>query len=89
MELLLWAVVFIASMALLVKSADWLLEGAERIGFAFGLTPFVVGVVIVGLGTSFPEIVSSFAAVLKGATEIVAANAVGSNIANILLIVGI
>lgn len=66
-----------------------MLEGAERIGLALGLTPFVVGVVIVGLGTSFPELVSSFVAVLQSQTEIVAANAIGSNIANILLVVGV
>jgi cation:H+ antiporter len=66
-----------------------MLEGAERIGLALGLTPFVVGVVIVGLGTSFPELVSSFVAVIQNEVEIVAANAIGSNIANILLVVGI
>lgn len=90
MELLIiWSIIFIASLALLVKGADWLLESAERIGLAMGLSSFVVGVVIVGLGTSFPEIVSAVAAVMKGVTEIVAANAIGSNIANILLVVGL
>ncbi|MFC1612695.1 calcium/sodium antiporter, partial [Patescibacteria group bacterium] len=53
------------------------------------LSPFIVGVTIVALGTSFPELVSSIVAVLKGATEIVVANAAGSNIANILLVVGV
>lgn len=87
--LIFWIIVFILSLALLVKGADWLLGSGEKIGLALGLSPFIVGVVIVGLGTSFPEVISSFAAVMAGATEIVAANAVGSNIANILLIVGI
>jgi len=86
---LFWIVIFIVSLALLVKSADWLLESSEKIGLKMGLSPFVVGVVIVGVGTSFPELVSSLFAVLRGATDIVAANAVGSNIANILLIIGI
>ncbi len=81
--------IFAVSVVFLVKGADWLLESAENIGLAFGLSPFIVGVVIVGLGTSFPELVSSLAAVLKNASEIVVANAVGSNIANILLVVGI
>lgn len=76
------------SLVVLVKGADWLLQSAERIGLALGLSPFIVGVVIVGAGTSFPELISSMAAVLKDASEIVAANAVGSNIANILLVVG-
>lgn len=87
--LLFWVVVFVLALAALVKGADWLLQSAEKIGLAMGLSSFVVGVVIVGLGTSFPELISSIAAVMKDATEIVTANAVGSNIANILLIVGI
>ena len=89
MELLIWAVVFIASLLLVVKGADWFLDSAEKIGLRMGLSSFVVGVVIVGLGTSLPELVSAFAAIIQGAGEIVAANVVGSNIANILLIVGI
>lgn len=86
--LTLWIFVFFVSLALLVKGADWLIASAEKIGLAFGLSPFVVGVVIVGIGTSFPELVSSFAAVWHGVTDVVAANAIGSNIANILLVVG-
>lgn len=87
--LILWILIFILSTALLVKGADWLLGSAEKIGLAAGLSPFIVGVVIVGLGTSFPELISSIVAVFKGATEIVSANAIGSNIANILLVVGL
>jgi len=84
-----WILIFILSLALLVKSADWFVESAEKIGLAFKISPFIVGVTIVAVGTSFPELASSLAAVLKGSTEIVTANALGSNIANILLIVGI
>jgi cation:H+ antiporter len=83
-----WIVIFIVSLVVLVKGADWLLQSAEKIGLALGLSPFIVGVVIVGAGTSFPELISSLVAVFKGASEIVTANAVGSNIANILLVVG-
>ncbi|MDD5295055.1 MAG: calcium/sodium antiporter, partial [Patescibacteria group bacterium] len=86
--LLFWAIVFIISLAILVKGADWLIASAEKIGLAIGLSPFIVGVTIVGVGTSFPELISSFVASFKGVTEVVAANAIGSNIANILLIVG-
>lgn len=53
-----------------------------------GISPFVVGVTLVAAGTSFPELISSFAAIWKGASELVVANAVGSNVANILLVVG-
>jgi len=89
MEILLWVGIFVVSLIALVKGADWLLGSSERIGLALGLSPFIIGVVIVGLGTSFPELISSLLAVMRGVTEIVTANAVGSNIANILLIIGI
>lgn len=84
-----WIIVFIVSLFALVKGADWLIESAEKMGLAFGLSPFIVGVTIVSIGTSFPELVSSLVATFNGVTEIVVANAVGSNIANILLVVGI
>lgn len=87
--LIISILIFIASVLVLVKGADVFLGSAEKIGLAAGLSPFVVGVVIVGAGTSFPELISSLVAVLKGVPEIVVANAVGSNIANILLIIGV
>lgn len=64
-------------------------EGAKQIGSAFGMSNFAIGVLIVGLGTSVPELASSIAAVMNGTSEIVVANVVGSNITNILLIVGV
>lgn len=77
------------SLMVLVKGADWFLASSEKLGLAAGLSKFVVGVVIVGLGTSFPELVSSIFAIIGGAPEIASANAIGSNIANILLVVGV
>ena len=85
--LIFWILIFILSLTLLVKSADWFVESSEKIGLAFKISPFIIGMTIVAIGTSFPELASSIMATLKGATEIVAANAVGSNVANILLIV--
>jgi cation:H+ antiporter len=87
--LIFWILIFILSLAVLVKSADWFVESSEKIGLAFKISPFITGVTIVALGTSFPELASSIVAVFKGASEIVTANALGSNIANILLIVGL
>ena len=84
-----WVLVFIGSLAFLVKGADIFVENAEKIGLALKASPFVIGVTIVALGTSFPELASSLAAVFKDNTEIVVANVIGSNIANILLIVGL
>ena len=86
--MLIWITIFLASLIVLVKGADWLLDGAEKIGVAVGFSPFVIGILLVGVGTSFPELISSIAAVFKGAPEIVVANAIGSNIANILLVIG-
>jgi cation:H+ antiporter len=85
----LWIGIFIVSLVVLVKGADWLISGAEKIGLSLGMSPFIVGVTIVGAGTSLPELISSLAAAMRGVTEVVAANVIGSNIANILLIVGI
>jgi cation:H+ antiporter len=84
-----WILVFILSLAVLVKSADWVVEGAEKIALAFRLSPFIVGVVLVALGTSLPEVVATLIATLKGNTAFVVDTAFGSNIATVLLIVGI
>ncbi len=88
METLLLIFIFTVSVVGLVKGADWFLESSEKIGLVLGLSPFIVGVTIVSLGTSFPELFTGVMAVIQGAPEIVSANAIGSNIANILLVVG-
>ena len=82
-------VIFIVSLAILVKASDFFTGAAEKIGIFFGMDPFIVGVTIVAVGTSLPELVSSILAVLQGASEVVVGNVVGSNIANIFLIIGI
>jgi len=84
-----WSLVFIASIALLVKSADWVVESSEKIGLALKISPFIIGVTIVAFGTSLPEVVTTIIATLKGNTEFVVDTAFGSNIATILLIVGL
>ncbi len=86
---MLWIVVFVIALAVLIKASDYFTEAAEKLGLNFGLPPFIIGVTIVALGTSLPELMSSIIAVLKGNTEIVAANVIGSNIANILLVLGV
>lgn len=79
---------FVAALALLVKSSDWLIGAAEEIGLGLGISPFVVGVTIVAFGTSLPELASSIAGVLDGASAIVTGNVIGSNVANICLVLG-
>jgi len=83
-----WILVFIGSLFAILYGADKLLDSAEKIGEYFRLPHFVIGVIIVGIGTSLPELASNAVAVWQGATEIVAANVIGSNIANILLVIG-
>ena len=89
LSVLLWALIFVASLALLVKASDVFTDSAERIGVGFGISPFIIGVTIVAVGTSTPELVSSVLAVIKGSPEIVAGNVMGSNVTNIFLILGI
>ncbi len=89
MSIVLWIVVFVFSLALLIKSSDFFVGAAESIGLKAGLSPFITGVLIVGIGTSLPELGSSIAAVTGGATEIVIGNVLGSNITNIFLVLGI
>ncbi len=86
---LLWIGVFIVSLSVLIKAADYFTESSEKIGLAFRIPTFIVGGTIVAFGTSLPELVSSLIATLDGATEIVVGNVVGSNITNIALILGI
>jgi len=72
----------------LLIGGELLVRGAAAVAVRFGISPLVVGVVIVGFGTSAPELVTSVRAALGGAPGIAIGNIVGSNIANILLILG-
>jgi cation:H+ antiporter len=87
--LLLWSLMLVVSLAILTKASDWFTAAAERVGLALGMPAFMVGATIVALGTSLPELVAAVLAVLRGASEIVAGNVVGSNIANLLLVLGL
>lgn len=89
MDALAPGIVFVVSMIVMIKGADWFLDSAEKIGRALGMSAFIIGAVIIGLGTSFPELLVAIFAMLQGETEIVVANAVGSNVTNILLIIGV
>lgn len=82
------AVLFVVSLAVLLKASDVFTDSMERIGLGLGISPFVVGATIVAAGTSLPELASSVLAVFAGEPGIVAGNAVGSNVANIFLVLG-
>lgn len=79
----------LAGLVLLLVGGEVLVRGASAIAERFGVPHFVVGVVVVGFGTSTPELVTSVQAALVGAPGIAVGNIVGSNIANILLILGL
>lgn len=89
MPLLIQIAILIVSIAVLVKSSDIFVGSAEKAGATIGLPPFVIGALIVGVGTSLPEVVTSAVSVINGASEIVTGNVVGSNVTNILLALGV
>ncbi|MBT4483008.1 MAG: sodium:calcium antiporter, partial [Candidatus Latescibacteria bacterium] len=82
-------VLIIAGAALLIKGADLLVEGGTGIAFKSGVSHLVVGLTVVAFGTSAPELAASLAAAFKGAGGICFGNVVGSNVANIALILGV
>lgn len=87
--MILAALAVIAGLALLVWSADRFVEGAAATAQYFGMSPLLIGMVIVGFGTSAPEMVVSVLAAVQGNPGIALGNAYGSNITNIALILGI
>lgn len=82
-------VLFIAGLAALIVGADLLVRGASKLALSFGISPLVVGLTIVAFGTSAPEMAVSVGAVLDGNTDIAIGNVVGSNIFNVLFILGV
>lgn len=78
----------IAGLILLLVAGDLLVRGSVAVARRFGVSPLVIGLTLVGFGTSLPELMASLQAALLGAPGIAVGNVVGSNIANILLILG-
>ena len=88
MELLLQVFLLILGFAMLVKGADWFVDGAAGIAVKFGIPQLVVGLTIVAMGTSAPEAAVSITGAMNGAADIAVGNVLGSNILNILIILG-
>lgn len=80
--------IFVVAITLLLISANFFTKAAEKIGKWLKLSPFVIGVFIVGIGTSLPELVSGILSVINNTSEILPGNIMGSNISNILLVTG-
>ncbi len=89
MEMILQMVLLALGFLMLVKGADWFVDGASGIAERFGIPQLVVGLTIVAMGTSMPEAAVSINSALKGNAGITIGNIVGSNILNILIILGI
>ncbi len=89
MDLFIYLGLFVVSLFVLIKASDFFVDAAEAIGLSLGISPFIIGVTIVAFGTSLPELAASIVAVLSGSSELVVANAVGSNITNIVLVLGV
>jgi len=81
-------VLFVAGLGLLVLGAEWLVKGASRLAAALGISPLVIGLTVVAYGTSAPEMAVSVKSAWAGQPDLALGNVVGSNIFNVLLILG-
>lgn len=87
--MLLQIFIFLVGLFFIVKGADWLVDGASSVAKRLGISDFVIGLTIVGMGTSAPEMVVSFIGAIQGNADIAIGNVMGSNIFNVLLILGV
>lgn len=81
--------ILIAGLALILFGANWLVDGSSSIAKRFGISEFVIGLTIVGIGTSTPEMVVSFLSSFQGKADMAIGNIVGSNIFNTMMILGV
>ena len=79
----------VVGLALVVLGADWLVDGASAIARRSGISEFVIGLTIVGFGTSCPELVVSLTGAIEGLSDVALGNVIGSNVFNVLLILGL
>ena len=89
MNIFIAIALLIVGFVMLTKGADWFVDGSSALAFRLGIPQLVIGLTIVAMGTSAPEAAVSIASALKGNEGITVGNVVGSNIMNILLILGI
>lgn len=87
----LWVVIgfLVLGMVCLVKGADWMIDGASAMAKRFGISDLVIGLTVLAFGTSAPEFVVNMVSVADGATELAITNALGSNIINVYVVLGI
>lgn len=83
------AALVLIGLVLLTVGAEWLVRGASRLAASLGVAPLIVGLTVVALGTSFPEVVITVGAAIQGNPEVGLGNVLGSNIFNVLCILGV
>jgi len=89
MNLILACILFPIGLVLLLKSADLLVDGAVGLARRFGISPLIIGLTVVAMGTSAPEVAASVTAALTGTGQIALGNVYGSNVANLALVGGL
>lgn len=89
MEIALQVLLLVVGFVLLIKGADWLVDGASSVAANFKVSKLLIGLTIVAFGTGAPELAVSFSSLINGSTDILVGNVIGSNIINVLLLIGI
>lgn len=89
MEVIIQLVLLVIGFVFLVKGADWFVDGVSGIAESFGIPQLVIGLTIVAMGTSAPEAAVSITAAMQGTADITIGNILGSNILNVLIILGV
>jgi len=89
MDIFLQILLLVAGFVILIKGADWMIDGSSSIAGHFHVSKMLIGLTIVAFGTSAPEFAVSISSLLSGNTDMLLGNVIGSNILNILLLVGI
>ena len=86
--MLLSLILFFAGLLLLYFGAEYLIEGSSRLALSFGVRPLIIGMTVVAFATSMPELLVTVLAAMRGSTDLAVGNVLGSNVANIGLILG-
>lgn len=89
MDIALQVIMLIAGFVLLIKGADWLISGASSVASNFKVSKMLIGLTIIAFGTGAPELAVSISSMVSGNTDMMLGNVVGSNILNVLLLIGV
>ena len=89
MEIILQIILLVLGFVFLIRGADWLVSGSSSIATSFKVSKLLIGLTIVAFGTSAPELAISISSLINGTTDMLLGNVIGSNILNVLLLIGI